>query len=380
MPEKEENSEQRGEDAILEGLRWLRKGAGLNLRRLQQQPPVVAAIERKARMEGAEPGLAAREALKFLLKELRDLGESDEAQATRNAFAVGQEHNPHTLTQRREDFAMTKGRHPDTIEAWENHGIEELASSLGAVLAQTGARFSSLPSSSDEGESSLSLHKELTQHIPSPILRYIQMFPEFAVEHELRAQYVRTSRESFMAAARCICESLTKDEQIFGTDAISFDRDHIIYWARDGLEYLRINYEAARRGVDITRVFVLSARERQSHSDLLTQLGAIQAAAGVTPQIAIYEELPPTCRYEFALFGAHLMDEVIYDIHGNMVIDNHIHWSQHKMAAFRERAHLIRNYIDPGWRFPQGEASSFEAVIALARKFGDNIKKLKLPR
>jgi hypothetical protein len=178
-----------------------------------------------------------------------------------------------------------------------------------------------------------------------------------------------------MAAARSILESLASGDEVFGTDAVTFDRDHIVYWSREGIEYLRMNFEAARRGVVIRRVFIVRQVDRERHADLLEQLCKLQESAGVTPLLATYEELPPTSRYEFALLGSGFVDEVIYDMMSNQIIDNYIHWSEHKRAAFRERANVISHYADAPTALSPAMASRFQGVVELARNFGREIKK-----
>jgi len=353
---------------LLRELRLLRKGPGLNLRRLGQSLSIMAALAART----SKPHLSAVEGLALLQQELEELGDSDEAQATRNAFAIGREHNPGNLSTRRSDYASNRGRHSDTIEVWENHGIEELAGRLSDITAKSQIRISS-----ESASPTTDIPKINSMAAPEPIQTYLRLFPEYAVEHDLRAEYVRTSRESFMAAARLLHGNLKPGEDIIGTDAISFDRDHIVYWSREGLEYLRINHEAAMRGVEITRVFVVSKREREQHAEVLDKLGALQARAGVTPRLAIYEDLPLSCRYEFALFGDHFVDEVVYDMTGNMIIDNQIHWSEHKIATFRERANFIRTYLDLDWVFPPSVDESFDEVVALAGEFSKYIRRLR---
>jgi hypothetical protein len=186
-------------------------------------------------------------------------------------------------------------------------------------------------------------------NIPKPIAEYLMQFPEFAVPHDLAAQQVRTSRESFMSAARCIARSLKPGDRIIGTDNLNFDRTYITYWVTEGLEYLRTNYEAAQRGVDITRIFVVTKNEREQHEGVLYKLGRLQRLAGVTPKLVIYETLPPNCLYEFAIFGDMYVDEVVYDIRSNVVVDNYIHWSSHKLATFQERERLTTSYVDQTW-------------------------------
>lgn len=113
---------------LLQSLQTLRKGVGLTPWRLAKQPQLKQAIARKCGLESQ--ALSMQQAYNYVLYELRELGNSAEAQATRNAFAVDQEHNPGTLMQRRTLLATQLRRHSDTIETYENQGIKRLVTRL----------------------------------------------------------------------------------------------------------------------------------------------------------------------------------------------------------------------------------------------------------
>lgn len=65
------------------------------------------------------------------------LGESIQARALRNAYALGMA-DPVNLTFRRNSFSITHNRHTDTVEAYENEMILELIEQLliGAPLVE----------------------------------------------------------------------------------------------------------------------------------------------------------------------------------------------------------------------------------------------------
>lgn len=363
MKEEEEECEPSVEERLLHQLRQMRKGTGLTLVSLGGARLVVEAL---AAAEGLSE-LVLSEGMQRLRQEVESLGQTQEARAVRNALAIGREQNPENLTTRRNDFAAACKRHVDTVEIWENRGFDELAKRLSGFLLAGGKTV----------REAIAAPIFVADEIPAVVSRYLRIFPEFSIPRELSSQYVRTSRESFMGAARLIFDSLGSDDRVFGTDAISFDREHIVYWSSDGVAYLRINYEAALRGVRIERVFVVSRRDLGSYGDILAELCALQAASGVNPKVVCLEELPSSCRYEFALFGASLVDEVVYDMSGHTIVDNFIHWSDHKLGIFRERANLIENYVDHDWAFPSVAADSFDDVVALARNFGKNVRKLR---
>jgi len=209
--------------------------------------------------------------------------------------------------------------------------------------------------------------------LPPPVAEYLRHFPEFAVPHEIGAQYVRTSRESFMAAVRCLHRSLQPGERVISTDSLRFHRDAIFYWVRDGIAYLRINHEAVVRDVSITRIFVVARSDLDRYRETVRALCRLHALAGVTAQVATYESLPSNCRYEFAMFGGRFVDEVVFDMSSRSVIDNSVHWSTHKLAAFQERAGLIANYTDGNWTQLGRPVGDFSSVCDFAREVRDVI-------
>ncbi len=75
----------------------------------------------------AQEALSTEQLYAYLLRELHSLDDTIAAEALRNAYAVGQEGNPRSLTYRRTDFAAQHSRHADTVKAYENQAIRELA-------------------------------------------------------------------------------------------------------------------------------------------------------------------------------------------------------------------------------------------------------------
>lgn|GEM_PF-1926679 len=106
----------------------LRKGTGVTLWKLDKSHMLRRIVAERTNTELTR--LSADQVHSYLLFELQRLGASLEAQATRNAFAIGHENGPGTLLERRTRFAAQVGRHPDTIEAYETHGINEIISRL----------------------------------------------------------------------------------------------------------------------------------------------------------------------------------------------------------------------------------------------------------
>ena len=110
---------------LINELKSLRKGGGLTSWKLNQAARIRSIIANRIGVDTDSPSLG--HVRTYLLQEFTNLGESVEARATRNAFAIGWEHDPQNLVKRRAAFSKRLGRHPDTIEAYENEGIEELA-------------------------------------------------------------------------------------------------------------------------------------------------------------------------------------------------------------------------------------------------------------
>lgn len=116
---------------LMQELQSLRKGGGLTSWKLSHAAKLRQAIAAKLGVDSNELPIAL--AYSYLLEAFATLGESIEARAVRNAFAIGIERNRRSLMERRADFAQQFGRHPDTIEGYENRAIEEIVTSLLGV-------------------------------------------------------------------------------------------------------------------------------------------------------------------------------------------------------------------------------------------------------
>lgn len=135
VPERGQNSDRDRRDTLIQELRTLRKGAGLTLRRLGQATTLKAVVAERLRKPLSS--VSPSDVYAVLIEKLEELGESIEAKATRNALAVGHKGDPQNITVRRSDFAARHSRHSDTVEAYENHGIEEIADRLLGPLRPT---------------------------------------------------------------------------------------------------------------------------------------------------------------------------------------------------------------------------------------------------
>lgn len=113
-------------------LQLLRKGTGLTKWKLQEAPELLRIIA--GRLEVNMEALSLDQAYAYLLYELSELDETEMMQALRNAYSIGLDGAPAGLTRRRLDFALQMHRHPDTVKAYENRAIQQLAHLLVAPV------------------------------------------------------------------------------------------------------------------------------------------------------------------------------------------------------------------------------------------------------
>ncbi len=117
---------------LLAELQQLRKGRGLTAWKLRDTFELKRIIAKRV---GLSPGdLSTHQIYSYLLYEINQLGREDVAVALRSAYAIGQENNPRTLTDRRLDLAVQLGRHSDTIKAYENEALQSLQHRLVSPL------------------------------------------------------------------------------------------------------------------------------------------------------------------------------------------------------------------------------------------------------
>ncbi|OHC63253.1 MAG: hypothetical protein A2040_07585 [Rhodocyclales bacterium GWA2_65_19] len=204
--------------------------------------------------------------------------------------------------------------------------------------------------------------------LPDPIAAYTKEFPEFLRKPDIDTQCVHTSRESFFAAVRKILSSLGAGAEVISTDNLSLERNYVKYWFSEGLGYLELNYQAAKRGVRISRILIVTKAEFEKHKGVLDAVGSLQAMSGVTPYVVFYEDLPDICKREFVVFDNRFVDEAIYDMRSEMVIDNYISWSPEKLNQFREKIELIRSHIDYSWKVDAAMSGEFTDVRQFANK------------
>lgn len=210
--------------------------------------------------------------------------------------------------------------------------------------------------------------------LPRVIQTYLERFPEFMVGHEIEAQFVRTSRESFFFAIRSLLDALNLGERFVATDSLYMDRPLVNYWATEGLNYLRHSFETTLRGVPSDRIFIVSRKDLRRRPQFVRTICDLTAAANVGAHVVEYEELPGSCLAEFALLGDQFADEVVYDFRSQVVVENRIHWSRHKITAFAEKARLILAHEIKEYATSPSGSISFDAVQRMAEKIRADLR------
>lgn len=213
--------------------------------------------------------------------------------------------------------------------------------------------------------------------VPKPIQDYLNEYPLFAEKEYLDQSSVRTSRESFFCAITKILENLEPHAVVWSTDNLNLSSSNFFsnYWFEDGLEYLKINFEQANRGIQINRIFIVKNDEYKTHRIDLDLIAALHAKAGVHTYLAIYENLPPESRYDFAIFGDRFIDEVIFDTGGN-IVDNFIHWSPFKLKQFNQRMERVRNHIKMRLALSVQQEAEFNSVLNYAWHVKQQLKSI----
>ena len=113
---------------LLTELQQLRKGRGLTAWKLRDTTELKRIIAKHVGLNVTD--VSTYQIYSYLLYEINQLGQENVALALRSAYAIGQENNPRTLTDRRLDLAMQLDRHADTIKAYENEALRTLTHRL----------------------------------------------------------------------------------------------------------------------------------------------------------------------------------------------------------------------------------------------------------
>lgn len=123
-----EKNESYLQSKLIGELQLLRKGSGLLPWKLPHMDTIRQCVAKQVGIDA--DALSMNQMNIHLLYEIDQLGEGEIVQALRNAYALGQETTPQSLTKRRYDLALQTKRHPDTIKAYENRAITRLAHRL----------------------------------------------------------------------------------------------------------------------------------------------------------------------------------------------------------------------------------------------------------
>lgn len=109
-------------------LQQLRKGSGLQPWKLQHMTTTRERIARQLSVGSA--ALSMNQMYTHLLSEISGLGEGELMNALKSAYGIGLDGQTKSLTARRYNFALQVKRHPDTVKAYEDRAIGQLAHRL----------------------------------------------------------------------------------------------------------------------------------------------------------------------------------------------------------------------------------------------------------
>lgn len=199
----------------------------------------------------------------------------------------------------------------------------------------------------------------------------------FNVPEDIYHSYVRTTIESFPVAVMLIYSSLTEGQSVWATDNVSFSQNLAKYWVEEGgLRHLRMNYKIVGRGIRVNRIFIVSQREYSEYKRDLMRVRILHAKAGVRTFFAIIEKLPSQCRYDFAIWGDKFVDEVVYAMLSNGIVDNRIHWSAAKVLEFKHKLELIQDLVESESGPLVRRERDFKGVLAYAESIRRDIWEL----
>lgn len=242
-------------------------------------------------------------------------------------------------------------------------GLHASYSSMSDFRSQFGRYLNSLAHQLREASS-----------IPGPIREYLIRWPEFDIAPDVAASRVRTSRASFYTALQMLLGSLEAGARVVSSDSISSEGENgMMYWVTEGLQFLGLTHTAASRGIEFERVFIVRQRDIEANGDHLRSLCHIHNLAGVKTYIASYERLPPECLYEYVVFDTRYVDEAVYDIAGERIIENWIHWSGQKVVACRDRSTLLKGFSQ---KYPsrwKSVADDFGKVLTAAATLRESL-------
>ena len=111
---------------LIQELSSLRKGRGITPLKLEQKATICMIAARATNV--SSDNLTGNQAYNFLLSELSWLTNSRTTVALKNALGINSPHSK--LSARRSELATKLAKHSDTVERYENHGINTFAAHL----------------------------------------------------------------------------------------------------------------------------------------------------------------------------------------------------------------------------------------------------------
>lgn len=204
--------------------------------------------------------------------------------------------------------------------------------------------------------------------LPEPVRLYFETHPDLRNEHDLASQQISTTRESFFTICKNVMAGLNAGDHVTSTDNVSTFPDHVSYWSSEGLQHLRINFDASGRDIVHRRFFLLSRNEFEKNRKLYDHLFKLHSLAGVNSQVAFREDLPPECVQDFAIWGPVFSDQVLYNLDGSRIIGNQVFWDGRRRAPILSRLERVENHTMDDLAVPASRAHSFEVVKSYSQR------------
>lgn len=135
MKKTGKNYELEQSELLFKELLQFRKGQGLTHWKLKGATQLRAVVAKHTGLPEKE--LSASQLYTYVLYEVEKLGSGPMTESLKHALALTGKVTQQTLTERREDVAFQLGRHPDTVKAYENQALKELAYRLSRANEKT---------------------------------------------------------------------------------------------------------------------------------------------------------------------------------------------------------------------------------------------------
>lgn len=129
----------------------------------------------------------------------------------------------------------------------------------------------------------------LTPQLEQAVAIYIERVTELSRGH---VQLPTSRRENFRFAAR-----LVQSAKEYGK-AVAYGNVREQWEGRDSVEYQQANWDAAKRGVKITRIFILQGAQMSSSKEMILE----QIAAGIDAYVVEESQVEPELLDDFAIW------------------------------------------------------------------------------